>query len=371
MALPGYSVESCVIQDPAEIEQEWLELQNRADCSYFQSWGWIGTWLKNIVIDHNPRAVKVWFGNTLVGMGVFVNKRSSRNLVIRSDAFFLNEYPFDGCNMVIEYNGLLSDPSHCVNVYQQVIAHLFKENRKSNELFFSAVQPTSPLIHVAYAMKGITVRVLDESSAWSINLDDFTQDADAFLATLSKNRRVQIRRSIRLYESNGPLQIAEASNPEEAQVFFDGLKELHTARWASKGLGGSFANPQWEAFHRELIRSRYAKGEIQLLKVHISNRSIGYLYNLVWRKHIYVLQTGFRMSDDRRLMPGYVAHVMAIEYNKIKRMKVYDLMHGYSLYKTILCNHQRTLQWLVVQKKKLPFILEGIARSVYRNCRRL
>ena len=367
--MSGYSVKSRVIEHPEDIEAEWLDLQSRVDCSYFQSWGWIGTWLNKIVTGHHPIVVRVWFDNTLVGMGVFVRKCISRRLIIRSDALFLNEYPFDGRNMIIEYNGLLIDPSHQLAVYSQTLAHLFQTYRNCNELFFSALRSTSPIIQVAGQIKGVRLKTLDESLSWSINLDEFKQGIDAYLATLSKNRRAQIRRSFKLYEEHGSLQIDEACNAKAAQVFFDGLKELHTARWKSKGLPGSFANPLWEAFHRTLIHSRFEKGEIQLLRVSVANQDIGYLYNFIWRKHVYILQTGFKVSEDKRFMPGYVVHVLAIAYNKQKGMKIYDLMHGYSTYKSILCNQNQKLHWMVVQRSQLKFRLEDIAVSIVRQYR--
>jgi CelD/BcsL family acetyltransferase involved in cellulose biosynthesis len=369
--LPGYCVKSCVIEQPEDIEQEWLDLQNRVDCSWFQSWGWIRTWLEKIAIDYHPLVARVWFEGTLVGMGIFVHRRISRRLIIHTDALFLNEYPFDGRNMVIEYNGLLADPSHQLAVYRETIAHLFHAHSNCNELFFGALRSTSPLIHVAGQIKGVRLKILEESSTWSIDLDGFEQGIDAYLATLSKNRRTQIRRSFRLYEEHGPLQIDEASNAEAAQVFFDGLKELHTDRWKSKGLQGSFANPLWGVFNRALIRSRFASGEIQLLRVSNSRGVIGYLYNFVWRKHIYCIQGGFKFSENKQLTPGYVVHVLAIAYNKQKGMKVYDLMHGDSLYKTTLCNRNQTLQWMVMQRRRVRFSLEDIAVSIVRQYRRI
>ena len=58
--MPGYRTESCPITQLDEIEQQWLELQGRADCSYFQSWGWIGTWLAEVAPGLQPSVVRVW-----------------------------------------------------------------------------------------------------------------------------------------------------------------------------------------------------------------------------------------------------------------------------------------------------------------------
>ena len=358
-----YRTESCVIVHPDEIEQQWLDLQGRADCSYFQSWGWIGTWLVQIAAGLRPLVVRVWFEDTLVGLGIFVPGRATRHLLVRSDALFLNEYPFDGRNMIIEYNGLLADSPHQYAVYRETAAHLLQTFSHCDEIFFSAINDREVL-----QLPG--VKTLEESSTWSVDLDNFDLGIDAYLATLSKNRRSQIRRSFRVYEEQGPIQLDEASDLEEALLFFDGLKALHTVRWKAKGGQGSFTNPLWERFHRALIHSRFVKGEIQLIRVSNSNGAIGFLYNFIWRKRVYVLQTGFEISEDNRLMPGYVVHCLAIAYNKQKGMKVYDLLHGDSLYKRILCNQSQTLYWLVLQRKRLKFGLEDCAVNAVRWFRR-
>jgi len=372
--LSGYCVESRVIEDPGEIEQEWLDLQNRADCSWFQSWGWIGTWLEQIAKGLQPLVVKVWFEGTLVGMGVFVSGRVTRHQIICSDALFLNEYPFEDRNMIIEYNGLLAEPPHQSAVYRKTITHLLQTHSHCDEIFFGAVN-NREVLQLPHALsedhdKGVELKTLEESSTWSVDLDNFGHGIDAYLATLSKNRRSQIRRAFRAYEEQGPLQLDEASNPEETIVFFDGLKALHTARWEARGRQGSFSNPLWESFHRALIRLRFVKGEIQLIRVSNPSRTIGYLYSFIWRNRVYVLQTGFEVVEDKRLMPGYIVHSLAIAYNKQKGMKVYDLLHGDSLYKRILCNHNETLYWLVLQRKQLKFGLEDCAVKVARWFRR-
>ena len=68
-------------------------------------------------------------------------------------------------------------------------------------------------------------------------------------------------------------------------------------------------------------------------------------------------------------MPGYIVHAMAIVHNRDKGMSVYDLMHGDSLYKQVLCDRQERLRWVVVQRKRLKFSVEDLAVKVVRALR--
>lgn len=366
-----YRVSSSVVDNPDEIAQEWCALQERTDCSYFQSWGWIGVWLKRIAADFKPQVIRVRFRGSLVGLGIFVHRDIRRRLLIISNAMFLNEYPFDGRNMAMEYNGLLADPGHRQAVYREVIRHLFVTDSGLDEVFLGAVDVDAvtlqDLLDPACQQAQINQQLLEESFTWAVDLDSFGSGSNAYLDTLSKNRRAQIRRSFRLYEASGPLRLEQARDLVTALDFFSGLKKLHTLRWQQVGRQGVFANPIWEDFHRSLVESRFPEGEIQLLRVRNDNTVVGYLYNLVWRHHVYVLQTGFAPEREEGLMPGYVVHAMAIEHNRKQGMLRYDLMHGDELYKRIMCKQYHKLHWVSLQRRRLRFGVENMLLAIKRR----
>jgi len=370
--LPAYRIESCDVSDPAALEQEWTELQDRSECSYFQSWGWIGTWLAHVAGDLQPVVIRVYTDTRLVGAGVFVPGAIKRHGFIVSRAMFLNEYPFPGRNMVIEYNGLLAERGHENAVYEEVIRYLLREYSDCDEFHFGAIVDDAGIRRLETDVNiGANIITNEASTAWRIDISRLSPGLAAFLASLSKNRRSQIMRSIRTYEEHGPLRLVTAENAEEALEFMDGLKSLHTKRWEARGKPGAFANPLWERFHRALIEKRFDKGEIQLLRVTNARATIGYAYNLVWRRQIHVMQTGFGSFADRRLQPGYVVHAMAVAHNRSKGMLLYDFMHGDSLYKRILCNQSRQMRWVIFQRRRLKFALEKIAVAAVRRYRSL
>jgi len=82
----NYKVESKDISEFLNLEKEWLSLQKNADCSFFQSWGWIGAWLNTVVSDLSPSIIKVSYDNKLVGLAVFIDKPMLRHKVISSHA---------------------------------------------------------------------------------------------------------------------------------------------------------------------------------------------------------------------------------------------------------------------------------------------
>lgn len=373
--MSGYQIESCEINNSNEIANDWQELQQRSVYSYFQSWSWIETWLDLVVVDLHPIVLRVWLDEKLVGIGVFVYRDIKRRKIFRSKAMYLNEYPFDGRNMVTEFNGLLIEKSTDEGiekdqekfVYREAINHLLKKYQQQEEFCFGAILDNSPIAEIGSSNKNINCFVQEQSSTWYVDLSIIASGVDGYLASLSRNRRGQIRRSMKLYNQDETLQLNVASNEEEALSYFDRLNVLHTEYWKIKGEAGSFSNPLWVRFHQALIKNRFSHSEIQLIQVKNASGEIGYLYNLIQQGHVYVIQTGFAGEQDKRLMPGYVAHTLAIVHNQNSGMKIYDLMHGDVQYKRILCNATKKLEWLVVQRKRLKFTIENSIVSIKRK----
>jgi CelD/BcsL family acetyltransferase involved in cellulose biosynthesis len=162
-----------------------------------------------------------------------------------------------------------------------------------------------------------------------------------------------------------------AQDVRQALAWFDGLKRLHTAQWQARGQRGAFANPRWESFHRALIHNRFDKGEVQLLKVANAAGELGYVYSHLWRKRVYMQQTGFSLPADNRLKPGYVAHALAIQHNLENGMRLYDFMHGDARYKRTLSNRSERLYWAVIQRRRMKFRLENLLVGAVRRCRGL
>lgn len=353
-----------------QLEQAWCDLQERANCSYFQSWGWISTWLDKVVADREPLIVEIRIDERLVGLGIFLQKDVKRHFVITSHSLFLNEYPFEDRDMAIEYNALLVECGREDEVYQAVIEHLLAECEGHEELHFGAVTESAAGSLEKTAAGRWNCSILDKSVAWIADLSGMDAEMDSYLATLSSNSRSQIRRAIRLYEKQAPLDVSSARDAREALEYFDRLKALHVAAWGGRGFGnGAFANPRWEKFHRTLIRSRFESGEVQLLRVAHGGKDLAYIYNHLWRGRVYMQQTGIEVVDDNRLKPGYVAHALAILYNLGREMRLYDFMHGDARYKRTLSNRKQRLYWIVLQQRKLKFRVEDLLVAAVRRYR--
>ncbi len=359
------------IPDLSHLEKLWLDLEARGEASFFQSWGWIGCWLRALPGDFEPRVLMVRAGDTVVGLGIVIGRRRSRHGFVRSRGLSLNETgdPHHD-QLTMEYNGFLVDEAVREEAEKRIFDLLIEENRDWDELYLSGLTPETWAGYApAVAGRRVGVWMEDTKPSDYVDLEAVRQGDGDYLAILSRNTRQQIRRAMRRYESSGPLCLEAASSLDEAFGYFDELKVLHQKYWNSRGNVGSFANAFFEKFHRSLIETLFESGAIQLLRISAGGEAFGYLYNFLKDGRIYAYQSGFRYDDDRRLKPGLVSHYLAIDFNLAQDHRVYDFMAGESQHKKSLGTHSVDMYWVVLQRNRLVFRLEHLLRGIKAGVR--
>lgn len=352
--------------DPRAIEDLWRALQERADASYFQSAGWIGTWLRQLPGDIAPEALVVRDGERIVTLAIVCRADHDRHVFLRSHGLYINETGRPALDaLTVEYNGLLIDRDYLAGARQAALDALTTQGARWDELYMSGfISADAAEYQKLTAAQGLGTYLRYLKRFDWVDLNHLRGLGGDYIAGLSRNTRHQVRRARKLYEMRGPVTLVAARDISEAHAFLDRLKELHQRYWTSRGEPGAFANPFFERFHRALISARFEAGETQILRIAAGSEDIGYLYNLVWRGRVYAYQSGFAYESDARLKPGYVSHAMAVDYNLAAGADIYDFMAGESQHKISLSTASDEMRWLVAQRPRLQFRVEHALRNL-------
>ena len=355
-----------IIASRTELGDLWLDLEKRSDCSFFQSWAWIGCWLSQLPEGLNPGALVVSAGSNVIGLGVLIANHQKRHGLISSNALCLNETGNTSIDPIgLEYNGFLIDCRFFEPVVRRCIEWLCNEKHSWEELNFGGLDLANMETYAKIAEElGLAVVVRRKSRCDYVDLEEVRQDARGYLDMLSRNTRQQVRRALRLYEDHSPAYLEVARTREEALGILDELKELHQGYWTQRGHPGAFASDFFVHFHRDLVANRFDAGEIQLLRISAGEKLIGCLYNFVKDGWVYAYQSGFSYDADPRLKPGLVSHYLAIEHNLVQRASTYDFMAGDRQHKRSLGTKAGELTWLVLQRPRAKFGLEYALRSL-------
>jgi hypothetical protein len=347
-----------------DLQYSWIELEKDSNCTFFQSWYWMGTWLDSFADRQNMLVFECFRDNALIALGVLGRGKVRRRWFVTSQQLVLNESADESRNMLVEHNELLVRNGEMANVIPELFRVL--ERVDGWEEFKVAFGKCESWFDPSIS-KGSLVSIIDWAQpSWLVPLAPETT-VESLLRGLSANRRYQMRRAIREFSRQGPLSITAAGDVAEAHFYFLALGELHTKRWRVKGKDGCFSRAEWVRFHEQLISKGFAAGIVQLLRIRCGDQDIGYIYNLLWRGNVLMLQTGFLHSSNNLLRSGYVSHLLAMELNARQGMRGYDFMPGNDEYKRVLARRGTAVASLRFQRRSLKF---GLERAVVDTVRR-
>jgi CelD/BcsL family acetyltransferase involved in cellulose biosynthesis len=337
------------VVDFAALGRTWRSFETRADGSFFQSWAWMGC-LAEQRFDR-PTLIEVRKDGEVAALALFNRHRR---------ALFLGETGIPAWDSVfIEHNGLLIARDEDTDRLIPAGLHVARARR----LVLGGVDEAHRL-----ALRALPGSVRIQQTRPAPYVDYAALPAGPYAASLSANTRYQIRRSDRRYATGGELRIERAGTVAEGHEFLAALAALHQRYWQSRGRPGAFAGADFTRFHHALIDRAMPAREIDLLRVSAGHRVIGFLYNFVYRRHVYSYQSGFDYQPgEPHLKPGLTSHRLAIELYRSEGMRRYDFLGGEDRYKTSLANASTTLHWLEYLPRFSARWLAAGARQLLRR----
>ncbi len=357
---PAIEVELEPSRDCRSLAAQWTALEARADCSFFLSWLWIGSWLAELPEEVNPLCLRARLDGETVGLALLTWRHVRRRGVIRSRQLHLHAtgHPYFDL-LTVEYNDFLVDRRVATETRQAMADALASWTDLWDELFLEGSMP-----HVSELLEDMPGGSTVHRGVHPL-VDLAAIDGADCLAALGRNTRHQIRRTQRLC---GEPTLEQAATPAQCDEFFDGLAEQHQAIWTARNAAGAFWNDFLRGFHRRVIAGGMPTGQVQLLRTRAGDGAImGHLYNFVYRGRVYSYQSGFAPYDDNRVKPGLLSHHLAIVLNRGKGQRYYDFLAGDMRYKRSLSNRQGEMIWVRVQRPSLLFAAERRLRAAKRR----
>lgn len=354
------------VESRAALESEWRAFEARAAAGFFLSAAWIGTWLATLPPALRLYRAVAWRGRETAGLAAVVVNPLRPLLRAPSRGLHLNATGDDRWDCIaIEHNGFLAAAAD-----QPALLGAL------GEWFADGAHGLGDELRLPGVAAGLSAallarrRLLNSTQTRPGFVVDLARvrAAGDFATLLSSNARQQLRRAQRDFAQDGEVAIAEARDPDEALTFFAALKDLHVRSWQRRGQRHAFAEPYFETFHRALIAREFARGAVQLMRVTVAQRAIGYLYNFRHRGRIYSYQSGFD-DDDRKRRPGVVSHALAIGHNAAAGAAIYDFLAGENQLKASFATDRYALAWQVVRLPRLKYRLESAVRRAKQRLR--
>ncbi|WP_448206168.1 GNAT family N-acetyltransferase [Azospirillum sp. sgz302134] len=343
----------------------WTELESRADGSFFLSWQWIGHWLDSLPRKTRPHLLMATRQGRVVGLALLCPRTLWRFGLLRTRCWLLHETGeriFD--RLFVEYNGILADRTCAPEVLTACFEWLGRRLTNWDELVLGGLEPAAEAAVRRVAQRlGHTLQIRVADSAQWVDLDGVRERGRDYLSSLGKNTRAAVRRAMRLYAERGRLEYRVAGTVEEALADFRAMEVLHQSTWVARGQSGAFANPAFRPFHERMIATGVPTGAVRLCRVSVGGRPIGFLYNFVYRGRVMNYQGGFSYEADKRLKPGLVSHVLAIEDTLVRGERCYDFMSTPAGHKPLLSNAEQPMNWIALGPDRLTRQIDARLRQ--------
>jgi len=181
---------------------------------------------------------------------------------------------------------------------------------------------------------------------------DLPASWDAYLGSLSANRRAEIRRARRRLAGAHSYRFFAWEDAARLDVAADTLAELHRRRWQAAGGSESFSSAEYLDFHRAIIRSSFARGWLRLYCLEIDGTLAAMTYCYRFRNRVFVMQGGFDPAWAA-WKPGTVLLSHAIEHAIGEGNAVFDFLRGEHRYKDHLANGGRETVYVTAFRRNL------------------
>ena len=334
----------------AVLRDKWLAMEAVCEHTFFTSWDWISCWMETV--GSEILQCEAWMGENLVGLGLFVEKRE-RGLGIISFRRLCLHRTGDRYRdrMCIEWNDLLIWPGLEQRVRRQVVAELTHGPKGADEVVFGF----TPEGHNAGMVDpGFVPRIGYPYPSPFVDLVRVREEG-GFDNTLSHKTRANVRKSIRLAEAIGHIELQSAASAEEALSYFREAGPFHIERFKDRtdGRQSGYLNPNFVAFHERLIPAAFQQGNLDLVKVTAGGVLLAYMYFFVYRKMVLFYLSAINYTGFGKGQPGLIANYLCIRKFSDQGMDKYDFLAGDSLYKRVLATDTATMRFFNYRKRSL------------------
>ena len=364
------TIELLPYEEKATAARWWQELEQRTDNTRLtNSWLWTKIWL-----DHHGHVLHPTFvfgrqDGQIIGATVVVSesyKRKSLPLPITHIYIGTGEYT--------KYNRILAAPGYEDSFAEAMLQALQRKCRWS-ELRFDGMDPHDAEVLLRASRKvGLAFEVTSgKAPAFDFRKADEEGHKDV-ISALSSNTRYNLRRSMRLFvKAYGELSLEWSETPEQAREILEELIELNRVRWNSFNQGGSFDQAYIVSYHKSLIDEVgiWPQGSVILCRVKAGEKTLGCVFHFVAQGHLFFSKSGMLLSEDAKLKPGLVTHLLCMEECKKRSLAaqqqgdvgilIYDFLTGEGSlqYKDSLSNQEGSLESAITERG----LLLGLLRS--------
>jgi CelD/BcsL family acetyltransferase involved in cellulose biosynthesis len=333
--------------DLASIEKEWRAFEERADCTVFQSFDWLSTWLGHLGCREGVKPVIVIgrHQGAILFVMPFALDATGRTLGWLGSSLC----NYNGPLLVRDFSRRVS-PAQFLQIWRQVkrllrnrLGHDLIDLQKMPETIGAQPNPFCAL-HVTPHMNNAYLSAL--GTDWEAYYADKRSSA---------TRRSDRKKQRRLSEHGEVKFLTSASRADVARTL-DALIEQKTVSYAKLGVDNMFERPGYRDFFLDVATGAQSARLTHLSCIQVGNVIAAANFGLVFRGNYNYLLAGYDDGELARFGPGSIQLLEIMRYAIEQGIKVFDFTIGDEPYKREWCDTELHLYDYVA-----PATMRGLA----------
>ena len=331
------------------VEREWCAFEQQADCTVFQSFGWLSTWQVHIGARTGVRPAVVIGrdarGQILLILPLSVEPRGFvRRLVWLGSE--MNDY--NAPLLALDFSQKLG-PSACQLLWREILELI----QGHKDLHFDLIH-FEKMPEMVGAQQNPFRHLLPltphPSGAYLTHLAGVWQTFYEMKRSAATRRRD--RRKRKHLSETGEVKFFTAKTTDEIACSFDTLIVQKTRKLAAMGVGNIFDKPGCLDFYRSLAIEPATRHIAHVSKLDVGGNVAAVSLGLTFRGSYYLVMSGYADGAIMRLSPGEAHLHELMRYAMEAGYKVFDFTIGDEPYKRdwsdteiSLFDHIETVRW--------------------------
>jgi CelD/BcsL family acetyltransferase involved in cellulose biosynthesis len=300
---------------------EWNQLLHRSSCdTIFMTHEWQRTWWTQLGTG-NPCLVAVRDdGGSLVGIASLYSDCRPQGRTLS----------FVGCTDVSDYLDVIVAPGYEVPVYVAVLDALDSNGTGWQQMELCNIRANSPTLSVFRELaesRGYHTAVEREDVCPIIRLPG---DWEAYLASLDKKQRHEIRRKMRKAETEADTRWYIVDDGRNLAREMDTFIELHQRSSREKD---DFMDASMRRFFHAIAETLFPRNWLQLAFIEINGEKAASVLNFDYGNNILVYNSGYDPDKYTQLSPGIVLLSYTIQHAIALSRTEFDFLRGDEEYK--------------------------------------
>jgi CelD/BcsL family acetyltransferase involved in cellulose biosynthesis len=324
------AVDLSLHDDLASIEKEWREFEKHADCTVFQTFDWLSTWLKHLGCREGVKPVIV-IGRqrgTILFVMPFALDATGRTLGWLGSSL---------CN----YNGPLLDRDFPARVDRVQFLQIWREVRRllrsrlGHDLIDLEKMPeTIGGQPNPFCALNVTPHM---NNAYLSNLG--TDWETYYAGTRSSATRRSDRKKQRRLSEHGEVKFLTAKTGDDIARTLDALIAQKTVSYAKLGVDNMFERPGYRDFFLGIATGAQSARLTHLSRIQVGEATAAANFGLVFRGSYNYLLAGYDDGELARFGPGSIQLLEMMRYAIEQGLQVFDFTIGDEPYKREWCDH--------------------------------